>query len=112
MPDGYPAALNAVAKQGNALGITFHSASGDGGSNWDGCNGVSVGTPVDIPHNVGIGGTTLGVDVNGHETSEVAWGGSGGGVSVLFGVPGYQKHVPTIVNTGRNLPDLAFDADP
>jgi kumamolisin len=112
LPNGYPEALNAVAKQGNALGITFHSASGDGGSNWDGCNGVSVGTPVDIPHNVGIGGTTLGVDVNGHETSETAWGGSGGGVSVLFGVPNYQTHVPTIINSGRNIPDLAFDADP
>lgn len=112
MPDGYPASLNAVAKQGNALGITFHSASGDSGSSWDGCTGVSVATPVDIPHNVGIGGTTLFVNSNGNETNEVGWDGSGGGVSVLFGVPNYQKHVPTIINSGRNIPDLAFDADP
>src|SRR5471032_361569 len=112
MPDGYPESLNAVAKQGNSLGITFHSASGDSGSSWDGCSGVSVATPVDIPHNVGIGGTTLSVDSNGNETNEVGWDGSGGGVSVLFGVPNYQKHVPTIITGGRNIPDLAFDADP
>ena len=111
MPDGYPAALNAVAKQGNALGITFHSASGDSGSHWDGCNGVAVATPVDLPHNVGIGGTTLSVTSDGHETNEVGWGGSGGGVSVLFPVPHYQAHVQNIITTGRNIPDLAFDAE-
>jgi len=109
---GYPESLNAVAKQGNALGITFHSASGDSGSHWDGCNGVAVATPVDLPHNVGIGGTTLSVDGNGHETNEVGWDGSGGGVSVLFKVPPYQQHVTTIIAGGRNIPDLAFDADP
>lgn len=109
---GYPESLNAVAKQGNALGITFHAASGDGGSNWQGCNGVSVGTPVDIPHDTGVGGTTMSVDSNGRETNEVGWGGSGGGVSVLFGVPGYQKNVPTIIAGGRNIPDVSYDADP
>ncbi|HYK52244.1 MAG TPA: S53 family peptidase [Candidatus Eremiobacteraceae bacterium] len=109
---GYPESLNAVAKQGNALGITFHSASGDGGSNWDGCNGVSVGAPVDIPHNTGVGGTTLSVTSQGQETNEVGWDGSGGGVSVLFAVPSYQKNVPTIISTGRNIPDVSYDADP
>ena len=109
---GYPEALNAVAKQGNALGITFHSASGDTGSRWDGCSGVAVAAPVDIPHNVGIGGTTLPVNSNGHEVGEFGWDGSGGGVSVLFKVPQYQMNVPTIITSGRNIPDLAFDADP
>lgn len=109
---GYPESLNQVAKQGNALGITFHSASGDGGSNWDGCNGVSVGTPVDIPHNTGVGGTTMSVNSNGQETSEIGWGGSGGGVSVLFPVPQFQKNVPTIIAGGRNIPDVSYDADP
>jgi len=109
---GYPESLNAVAKQGNALGITFHAASGDGGSNWAGCEGVSVGTPVDIPHNTGVGGTTLSVTSQGRETNEVGWDGSGGGVSVLFAVPGYQKNVPTIIAGGRNIPDVSYDADP
>ncbi len=109
---GYPESLNKVAEQGNALGITFHSSAGDTGSSWQGCNGVSVGTPVDIPHNVAIGGTTLSVNSDGDETNEVGWDGTGGGVSVLFKVPDYQKGVTNIITTGRNLPDLAFDADP
>ena len=109
---GYPEALNAVAKQGNALGITFHSASGDSGAYWDGCNNIAVAAPVDIPHNVGVGGTTLFVDNNGNETQEDGWDGSGGGVSVLFKVPSYQKNVPTILTSGRNVPDVAYDADP
>ena len=112
VPKGYPQALNAVAKQGNALGITFHSASGDTGAEWAGCNGVAVATPEDIPHNTSVGGTTLSVDGTGNETGEIGWDGSGGGVSVLFKVPGYQSKVPTIITSGRNLPDLAFDADP
>ena len=109
---GYPESLNAVARQGNALGITFHAASGDSGSSWDGCEGVAVATPVDIPHNTGVGGTTLSVTSQGQETGEVGWDGSGGGVSVLFGVPSYQKNVPTIIASGRNIPDLSYDADP
>jgi subtilase family serine protease len=109
---GYPEALNAVDKQGNALGITFHAASGDTGAYWQGCNNVSVGTPVDTPHNVAIGGTTLAVDANGNERGEFGWGGTGGGVSVLFKVPQYQQHVQHVIAGGRNLPDLAFDADP
>jgi subtilase family serine protease len=108
---GYPEALNAVNKQGNALGITFHAAAGDSGSNSPGCNGVSIGTPVDTPHNVAIGGTTLSINGNGFETGEVGWGGTGGGVSVLFKVPDYQLHVPHVIARGRNIPDLAFDAD-
>lgn len=110
--NGYPESLNAVAKQGNALGITFHSASGDSGSSWAGCEGVAVATPVDIPHNVGVGGTSLFVNSNGDETNEYGWNGSGGGISVLFKIPSYQKNVPTILAGGRNIPDLAFDADP
>lgn len=110
--NGYPEALNAVNKQGNALGITFHASAGDSGSNSPGCSGVSIGTPVDTPHNVAIGGTTLNVTRNGNETSEVGWGGTGGGVSALFPVPLYQQHVPHVIARGRNIPDVAFDADP
>lgn len=109
---GYPEALNAVDKQGNALGITFHAASGDTGAYWQGCTGIAVATPVDTPHNVAIGGTSLFVNGNGYETSENGWDGTGGGVSVLFQVPYYQLHVPHVIASGRNLPDLAFDADP
>jgi len=109
---GYPESVDAVFRQGNALGITFHAASGDGGAYWQGCNNIAVSAPVDAPHNTGVGGTTLSVDTNGNETGEVGWGGSGGGVSTLFKVPSFQQHVPHVLSAGRNVPDLAFDADP
>jgi subtilase family serine protease len=111
----FPKAADKIFEQGAAEGITFHASSGDDGTFTYGCsNEVSVGTPTDTPHNVSIGGTTLEVNhTNGKETSEVGWSfGTGGGVSTVFKLPSYQKGVKNIIKTGRNLPDVAFDADP
>lgn len=114
----FPKAADAIEKQGNALGITFHASSGDDGVHTYGCgNAVTVGTPTDTIHNVSVGGTIE--DVNhssGQETSEVGWndasGATGGGVSTLFVLPAHQKSIKTIIKSGRNLPDVAFDASP
>ena len=114
----FPKAANAIFKQGAALGITFHSSTGDYGTITYGCSSeVSIGTPTDTPYNEAIGGTTEQVNhTTGQETSEVVWSdgfeGTGGGVSVVFKLPLFQKGVPNIINTGRNIPDVAFDADP
>ena len=109
---GYTRSVEKIEKQGSALGITFHSAAGDSGAYSYGCGGVSVGEPVDTPHNIAVGGTTLSVNSNGQETGEVGWGGTGGGVSVIFKVPSYQKKVANVITSGRNIPDLTSDADP
>ena len=109
---GYTRAVDAIEAQGNALGITFHAAAGDGGSTSPGCSGTAVGEPASTPHSEAIGGTTLSVDAHGQETNEVGWSGTGGGVSKIFKVPSYQNSVPNVIASGRNLPDLAFDADP
>ncbi len=109
---GYTRSVEKVEKQGSALGITFHAASGDSGAYAYGCPGVGVGEPTDTPHNISVGGTTLSVNSYGQETDEVSWGGTGGGVSKIFGLPSYQKGVTNIITSGRNLPDLASDADP
>jgi kumamolisin len=111
---GLPKAEDHVEKQGAAQGITFHAGSGDSGSQSPGCysGGNQVGTPSSATHDIAVGGTTLNVDSQGNETSEVAWGGSGGGVSQIFKRPGYQKKVKNTISTGRNVPDVAFDADP
>ena len=109
---GYTRSVEHVEMQGSALGITFHAAAGDSGSMAYGCSGVSVGEPVDTPHNIAVGGTSLSVDENGNETGEVGWDDTGGGVSVIFKTPMYQKKVAHVIATGRNIPDLAFDADP
>ncbi len=111
----FPKAADKIFEQGAAEGITFHASSGDYGVYTYGCSyEVSVGTPTDTPHNVSIGGTTEDVDhTTGQETSEVGWSyGTGGGVSVVFKVPSYQKGVTNVIKGGRNLPDVAFDADP
>ena len=109
--------LDAIEEQGTAEGITFHSSSGDWGIHAANCwRKVSVDLPSSTPHNVAVGGTALAVDPNtGSETSEVGWNGpgsdaTGGGVSVIFRLPTYQEGVPGVIPTGRNVPDLAFDA--
>jgi kumamolisin len=112
-------ALDAIEKQGSAEGITFHGIAGDRGPHGRGSclQNLSVNAPGSTPHDIDLGGTTLVVDGNGNETSEIGWndaGGpaTGGGVSVVFNLPSYQKNVPNIIASGRNVPDLAFDADP
>jgi subtilase family serine protease len=114
---GFPKAANAIFKQGAALGITFHASTGDNGTTTYGCSGVTVGTPTDTPYNVAIGGTIEHVNhTTGQETSEIGWndasGATGGGVSIVFPLPSYQKGVKNIITTGRNIPDVAFDASP
>jgi kumamolisin len=37
-------------------------------------------------------------------------GATGGGISTIFPVPGYQSAISGL--TGRGIPDVAFDADP
>jgi kumamolisin len=115
----FPKAADKVFKQGAALGITFHSATGDDGTQTYGCNGSkpTVGTPADDPHQVAVGGTALTVDhTTGKETAEVGWsdftGATGGGVSVVMKLPKYQKKVTNVIKGGRNLPDISFDASP
>ena len=111
----FPRAADKIFKQGAALGITFHSSTGDNGTLTYGCytSQPTVGTPADDPHQVAIGGTLLGVDrASGKETSEIGWNGTGGGFSSVMKLPKYQKGVTNIIKTGRNLPDVSFDASP
>jgi subtilase family serine protease len=109
-----------LAMQGAALGITFHAATGDEGVY--GCENASAslveGTeiPASSGHVVAVGGTTLAIDANGSYAGEEGWdsngGASGGGISDVFLLPSWQAGVKNIVRLGRNLPDVAFDADP
>lgn len=113
-------AWDRLAMQGAALGITFHAATGDAGV--FGCENASAqhveGTeiPASSGHVVAVGGTTLAVDANGSYAGEEGWnsdgGASGGGISDVFLLPSWQAGVKNVVTLGRNLPDVAFDADP
>jgi kumamolisin len=102
----------ALALQGAALGITFHASTGDRGA-FTCPSSVSVSAPASSPHFVAVGGTSLYENAfSGSVIEELAWPGSGGGVSSIFAEPAYQSKVTTAILGGRNIPDVSFDADP
>jgi subtilase family serine protease len=99
-------AWSAIAEQGAAKGITFHAATGDSGAS------LCASAPASSPYMVAVGGTALTVGTSGAWAQEVAWTGSGGGISTIFAQPSWQTGVAGAVNRGRNIPDVAMDADP
>ena len=64
------------------------------------------------PYVLSVGGTslTLSTTTPGAVTSETAWSGSGGGVSVYEPRPAYQAAVNP--NQKRGMPDVCYNADP
>jgi hypothetical protein len=66
--------------------------------------------PAYNPAVVAVGGTTLNLTASGAVTSEQAWAGSGGGQSWVEPEPFYQDRVQS--SGMRQIPDVAFDADP
>jgi kumamolisin len=93
-----------------AQGVNIMVASGDSGS--DSCqNGTTVADwPSANPNVVAVGGTTF--NYSGNQLSEVAWSGSGGGISQLFNRPSYQQNLDQKIFNMRAYPDVAFNADP
>jgi kumamolisin len=117
--DGFAKMSDDIALQGAALGITFHASTGDDGNIGTSCSSTTVNSPASNPHFVAVGGTSLYLNAStGALENEYGWGGlgqegaTGGGVSSLFALPSYQKGVANIITSGRNLPDVSFDADP
>jgi len=93
---------------GVAQGQTFAASSGDSGSVE--CNGVtSVSYPASSPYVIAIGGTSLRTGTNLAYQSETTWSGTGGGISAREAKPSWQS---SFSGSYRQLPDLAFDADP
>lgn len=82
-------------------GVTFVAASGDYGLPLYPASSSGV---------LAVGGTRLTIGPDGTST-EVAWGGSGGGLSSSEPRPAYQASVlPNSAN--RGVPDVSYDADP
>jgi subtilase family serine protease len=116
-----------------ALGISTNYASGDSGDTGLGKPIGEASTPSDSPHATSIGGTSLGIPDGHGATVQVGWGtirntlnfdpfltdppntngrffgGSGGGESVVFPKPLYQRNLP---GRGRQQPDIAAVGDP
>jgi kumamolisin len=125
-------ALNSTVASIEAKGSTVFASSGDSGGldcTPDADSGeppqssfVGVLVPAALPAVTGTGGTALTTDAAGNYVGETTWSepllsqGSGGGVSTVFARPSWQTGVGTggqiDTNDGRQVPDVAADADP
>ena len=86
----------------NVPGVSFFASSGDSGA------GVSV--PASSPYVVAVGGTSLFLDSSSNVSGEYAWSGGGGGFSAYQPIPAFQ--IGWLGGAYRNVPDVAYDADP
>jgi subtilase family serine protease len=103
--------IDQLFKQSVAKGQTPIFASGDDGAFERGCSGLAVASPADDQYVVGAGGLTIQVSSKGKLTGQTGWSAGGGGVSTVWPLPKYQKGVPNMITTGRNIPDIALPAD-
>jgi kumamolisin len=100
-----------------AAGVNVFVSSGDAGSNPD-VTGHSSSGPTQVEYEssdvnvIGVGGTTLNLAPNGSVSSETAWIGSGGGKSVFFKRPAWQKGPGVPAGTERLVPDVSLLANP
>ena len=105
-------------------GVSVFVATGDYGSTPSNISSANNG-PLQVesyssdPNVTGVGGTTLNVDAaTGLRTSESAWGGvgstygTGGGVSIQYARPAWQKGTGVPAGTMRCVPDVALVANP
>jgi subtilase family serine protease len=124
-------------------GITVNFSSGDSGDDTDGgtkLKGKTVEFPSDLPYVTGVGGSSVYIGSQGQWLAEYGWqsaystltdgawtpappgtysSGGGGGTSVLFDQPFYQRgKVPADISkywgttAMRAVPDIAMPADP
>ena len=86
--------------------MVFFASSGD--------SGAGVNWPAVSKYVVGVGGTSLSTTTeNGSRVREVAWSGSGGGVSSFETQPPYQQTYNIVrAHTMRSVPDVSYNADP
>ena len=101
-----------------AKGITVFVSSGDSGA-----NNLSMAQTCCSQYMVSAGGTSVVLDGSNNITSEVAWSGSGGGISGAVSLPTWQTGLTsrtiTATTTGtatalprRGVPDISAPADP
>jgi kumamolisin len=121
----------AVATVENNGGTVFGSSGDAGGLDCTPANDggqppkssfVGVVDPAALPNVTGVGGTALDTTSNGTWTGETTWSepllsqGSGGGASEGFARPSWQSGTGTggqlDQGNGRQVPDVAADADP
>ena len=133
-------AMQSLARQGNAQGITWLAASGDAGGAdcYTGkalsTTALSVDLPAGLPEVTGIGGTTLNEQTGAYWNPsngvggasvlsyipETSWndgtltspGASGGGASFFFPKPSWQTGPGVPSDGARDVPDVSLSASP
>jgi len=100
-----------------AAGVNVFVSSGDAGSNPD-VTGHTAAGPTQAEYEssdscvVGVGGTSLKLAPDGSVASEAGWVSSGGGKSIFFSRPAWQKGAGVPAGTERLVPDVSLAADP
>ncbi len=127
-PAIYASTAHAIHLRAAAEGVGMYFSAGDG---------PGVELPSSDPYSTAVGGTTLGIGQSNNRLFETGWsddyglksagvwqdlgiqGGAGGGTSLLYPQPAYQKGVvPSSMSTttagqvDRAVPDISADADP
>jgi kumamolisin len=107
-------AMDAAFADAATLGLSVFVAAGDHlATNGNADGGLHVQYPASSPWAIGCGGTLV-ATAGGRITSETVWSdtgngqGTGGGLSVLYPVPDFQKAANA--GSGRGVPDVAGDA--
>ena len=131
---------NQFSLEAALTGITVNFSSGDDGDHTAGGTDLSAKTvefPADVPFVTGVGGTSVEIGRHGQWLNEFGWqtayspltdgawgpaeynSGGGGGTSVLYKQPWYQKgKVPARISEYygstpmRAVPDIAMPGDP
>jgi kumamolisin len=100
-----------------ALGVNVFVSSGDAGSNPD-SSGHGSGGPLQVESSasdsavVGVGGTSLVLKSDGSVVEENGWSDGGGGKSIFFKRPAWQKGSGVPAGNKRTVPDVSAAADP
>jgi kumamolisin len=122
-------AIDSIAQEASATGVTLVAAAGDSGPTCD--NGASNGVqePASDPYVVGAGGTeslfnvgqkATQAQINADLQNPAPWnetaktdnpqGAGGGGVSAIWGLPSWQYAPGAASSTMRNVPDFSLPA--
>jgi subtilase family serine protease len=106
-----------VYQLAKAAHVTVLSATGDEGATAYTYSMNSLYTsrvvswPATDPLVTAVGGTQLDLKPNGaRRKPDVAWSGSGGGLSIFFTRPAFQDQVEGVTGNQRGVPDISMDA--
>jgi kumamolisin len=117
-PDGEVATQHQKFLRLAAMGVNTFVSSGDAGSN-PGSDGQTPDGPLQAEYAasdaavIGVGGTSLRLAPgDGSVADEEGWVGSGGGDSIFFDRPAWQKGRGVPSGSKRLVPDVSAAADP